>query len=132
MQALRDGADLPPVGDIERGQAIQRRLDNLGISDREFHEQSGIDRKTLRRAVAGEERTRPSTYAAIESALSKIEQRIRPDLPEQGESGLVTFQLSGDFGVEVVVKGPVENLGELEASVERLIARMRNRPEVDQ
>lgn len=128
MQALRNAADLPPVGDdSERGRAIQRRLDNLGISDREFHEQAGIDRKTLRRAVAGAETTRPSTYAAIEAALDRIERRVRPDIPEPNDSGLVTFQLSGDFGVEVTVKGPVENLDQLEASVERLIRRMRER-----
>ena len=127
MQAVRDAADLSLVGDKQRGDEIQRRLDALKISDREFKEASGIDRKTLRRAVAGEERVRASTYAAIESALDKIERRIRPELPESPEANLVSFELSGDFGVEVVVKGPVENLAELEASVERLIRKMRER-----
>lgn len=125
MRTLVHTADLPPVGDEQRrGQAIQQRLDRLGISDREFHEQSGIDRKTLRRAVAGEERVRASTYSAIEAALDRLEKRVRPDVAVP-EAGLVTFELSGDFGVEVVVKGPVENLDELEASVERLLRRMR-------
>lgn len=130
MQAVRHAADLPLVGDdSERGQAIQRRLDRLGISDREFHERTGIDRKTLRRAVSGAANVRSSTYAAIESELDKIERRVSPPkLSREGgetEPGLVTFKLSGNFGVDVVVQGPVENLNELEASVERLLRGMR-------
>lgn len=128
MHAVTDEADLPPVGDNERGQAIQRRLEDLGISDREFHEQSGIDRKTLRRAVAGLENVRPSTYHAIEAALAKLEEKVRPAVaPPPDEAGLVTFKLSGNFGVDVVVQGPVANMAELEASVERLVRSMKDR-----
>ena len=68
MGALRYAAKSPSVTD-DRGAVIQRRLDALGITDREFYARTGIDRKTLRRAVAGEEGTRASTYIAIESAI---------------------------------------------------------------
>lgn len=128
MQAVHDGADLPTVDDIERGAAIQRRLDQLGISDREFHEHTGIDRKTLRRAVTGAENVRTSTYTAIEAALSKLEDRVRPaGVAGSDEAGLVTFKLSGNFGVDVVVQGPVSDMAELEAAVERLVRSMKDK-----
>lgn len=110
----------------ERGAAIQRRLDALGISDREFHEQTGVDRKTLRKAVAGNANTRTTTYSAIESALDKLEAKMNPPRTlEPDEQGLVTFRLTGNFGVDVTVKGPVTDLDALEASVEKLLRRMR-------
>jgi hypothetical protein len=135
MQPMRSGANLPPVDDddrAERGRAIQARLDALGIKDREFHRRTGIDRKTLNRAIDALPTVRPSTYDAIESALDRIESDMKPRLraaedERTAEAGLVTFKLSGNFGVDVVVQGPVDNLDELEESVERLIRRMRDK-----
>lgn len=119
------------VNDSERGAAIQARLDAIGISDREFYEKTGIDRKTLRRAVAAEERVRPSTYAAIESALDKIEAQLRGGQRSMseptpiGESGLVEFDISGDFGVHVIVKGPVSDAEMLQRQVLGIIREIR-------
>ena len=56
------------VTDSERGQRIQQRLDALRMSDRQFSENSGIDRKTLRRAVSADANVRENTYRAIEDA----------------------------------------------------------------
>lgn len=123
MQLLT-GTAQSAVMDAQRGDEIQRRLDALGISDREFHERTGIDRKTLRRAIAGEERVRSSTYGAIEAALDRLERDVTAGT-EGAPGGLVTFRLSGNFGVDVVVQGPVTNLSELEASVERLVQSMK-------
>lgn len=41
------------------------------------------------------------------------------------EHGMVEFEVSGDFGVRVVVKGPVSDRAELEDSVLRLIRQMK-------
>jgi hypothetical protein len=138
MRTLRSAADLPTVDDDEqrqrRAQEIQRRLEALGIGDREFHRATGIDRKTLNRAVQANPSTRPSTYAAIEAGLTKLEEHMTPPMPPptEGGPGTVTFKLTGNFGVDVVVQGPVENLDELEASVEKLLRGMRNPSTDDQ
>lgn len=123
MQAVADEAHLAAMNEETRGAAIQRRLEELGLSDREWHRETGIDRKTLNRAIAGESSVRASTYGAIESALDKLERRVRGgDIKPEGD--LVTFRLSGNFGVEVTVQGPVANVEELEAAVERLLRKM--------
>lgn len=120
MQLLTRSADLATMGDGDRGAAIQARLDLLGISDREFQRETGINRKTLGRAIANEQSVKDSTYTAIEAELARLEQRVAG--APAGE--LVTFRLSGNFGVEVTVQGPVSDMEALEAAVERLIRKM--------
>ena len=124
MGALRYAAKSPSVTD-DRGAVIQRRLDALGITDREFYARTGIDRKTLRRAVAGEEGTRASTYIAIESAIDKMEAEVKglPTARTAGED-YVEFTVEGNFGVKAVVKGPVKDMDE--RAVARLVREMRN------
>lgn len=135
MESLRNAwnaADSALVDIREsRGDAIKRRFDELGISDREWMNVTGIDIKTLHRAVDPEHNTRESSYLAIESALTTLEDRAagRPtrngDLPGDAAEGLVEFRLSGNFGVDVVVKGPIGDREALEESVTRLIREMR-------
>jgi hypothetical protein len=38
----------------------------------------------------------------------------------------VEFRVSGNFGVDVVLKGPVDDLPAMEAAVNRLVERMQN------
>lgn len=120
------------VTDGGRGQRIQARLDALRISDREFQQTTGIDRKTLRRAVAGEAHVRENTYRTIEDWLDRLERvaagfpglKDEPQPEPQGE-GIVKYRLKGDFGVDLLVEGPVDNLAALEASVIRMMREMR-------
>lgn len=134
MYALADEANSPTVGNEERATGVQSRLEALGISDREFAERTGIDRKALRRAANGEA-VRPSTYAGIESWLARLEHELgmdRPDLPEGARyvgdpaDNLVEFTVEGNFGVRAVVKGPIRDLDALQAAVSRLIAGMHD------
>lgn len=129
MRALTNTAELAHVtGDIERAAEIQRRLEALGITDREFQARTGVDRKALRRAADGEH-VRGTTYTAVEAWLDKLEHEVGMDLPSApsdlpGE-GLVTFSVSGNFGVSVTVAGPVANMAELQASVDRIVEKMQ-------
>lgn len=133
MLALLDAADSVFVTEDEsRGEAIQRRLERLGISDREFHSVSGVDRKTLRRATSDDPSVRDNTYRIIEDSLTKLEQRNRGLPASNPEDDLVEFRLSGDFGVTLVVRGPVRDRGEMEESVARLIREMRSPEKGDQ
>jgi hypothetical protein len=124
MHALASQAQSAFVTD-ERGAEIQRRLAELGITDREFYAKTGIDRKTLRRAVAGEEGTRASTYMAINAALDKIEAVVR-GVEMDPSADFVEFTVEGNFGVRAVVKGPVKDMEELQKAVSRLVREMRS------
>lgn len=137
MIGLASRADLRTVNSAgddssDRGAAIRRRFEDLGISDREWHLVTGIDRKTLNRAMRNE--SRRSTYTAIESWLDKLESRSagRPtDIRIVGDPAddLVEFTVEGNFGVRAVVKGPVRDIEVLRSAVADLIADMNRPPE---
>ena len=117
------------VTDSERGQRIQARLDALGMTARQFQERTSISRDTLRKAVAGEASVRPNTYDLIESKLDQFERQAEGFEGLKGqrpEDDLIEFELSGNFGVRVVVKGPIRDQAALEESVARLIREMRS------
>lgn len=84
----------------------------------------GMDRATLTAAEAGEERTTDLTYMRVENWLTEFEAETGANDPPSDD--LVEFRLSGNFGVDVVVKGPVANLAELEGSIARLLREMRD------
>lgn len=123
MQALGNRADWPVVSD-ERGEEIQQRLDALGISDREFYKRTGIDRKTLNRAIAGEG-TRASTYIAIDAALTRLESMVGKRGAVEHPDDFVEFTVEGNFGVRAVVRGPVKDMDELQRAVSKLVREMR-------
>lgn len=112
----------------DRGAAIQRRIDDLGISDREWHAQTGIDRKTLHRAIRNEPATRASTYTAIESELDKLEAKVagRPVSQRASEKpSVMRVEVQGVYGAKALVfEAPVENMEELEAMVDRVMRRL--------
>lgn len=131
MSATLSAAESPVVAsETGRGDEIQRRIDELGISDREFHDKTGIDRKTLRRAIDGEPRVRASTYAAIEAALDRLEAHVAgvPDVHPVGDPAddMIEFIIEGNLGVRAVVKGPVRDIGALEAAVAKLVRDMQS------
>lgn len=120
------------VTDDQRGQRIQERLDALRMTARQFHELTGISRDTLRKAIAGEPSVRSNTYEQIENKLDGFEKQAEGfgGLKSQDpEDDLISFELSGNFGVRVVVKGPIRDQEALEASVARLIREMRGQGE---
>lgn len=146
MYAVTDVAQSGPVGSSERAQNIQDRLTALGISDREFAERSGVDRKALRRAANGEP-ARPSTYTAIETWLGRLEDEVGrgiPPLPEGAsylgdpQGRMVEVSIEGGDGERVVVKWPIEDVAgdpqaaaDLIAAIRRDVARRQGRSESD-
>lgn len=142
MYAVADGAESRPVGNTERAAKIQSRLDALDISDREFAERTGIDRKALRRAANGES-VRGSTYTAIETWLTRLERETGdievPELPEGFQylgnpaEQLIAFEV-GEGPTRVVVKGPIKDADLIREQAAKLVeqayraAAKRNRP----
>lgn len=114
-----------------RGQEISRRMRRLGLNQSEFSEESKVDRGAIGRALRDDPRTSEQTYARLEGCLERLEHEVGyggPDVVLSTEQGLMEFEVTGDFGVRVVVKGPVANAEELEASVARLIRDIRTNP----
>lgn len=133
MSELVRKADSSPVtssagNSDDRGAAIQRRIDALGISDREWHAQTGIDRKTLHRAIRNEPGTRSSTYTAIEAELDRLEAKVsgRPVAHQVSERpNMMRVEVQGVYGAKALVfEAPVENIAELEAMVDRIMRRL--------
>lgn len=133
MTGLASRADLRDVsidtGDAQdRGAAIKARIDALGITDRQWHETTGIDRKTLGRAIRNEPGVRPSTYTAIEAELDKLEQQVagEPVASTKPATGVVRVTVEGVYGAKaLIVEAPPENLAELEEMVDRIMRNLR-------
>lgn len=105
------------------GQNIEERRIKLGMSRKGLAEAAGVDRGRLAAAEAGNPAVRPTTLRAITSTLDRLEQEMGMDDPEDD---LVEFRVSGNFGVDVVVKGPVRDMQALEESVARIVRRMQS------
>lgn len=131
-------AGLLPVTDdqagpeIERGHEIKRRRRSLGIKSQHALAQltEKFNMKVSRDAIMAAESGRASrdTYERLTAFFDRFEEETGHDEPdvEPADSGLVTFRVSGNFGVDVVVQGPVADVDELEKAVERLIRKMRD------
>lgn len=131
MTLLMEAPRLSRV-DGETAQRVKSRRMALGMSVKKLAESAGIDRGTLTALESADPRTRESTVGAVEAALSRLEHEMGMDLPPLTEADLVEFRVSGNFGVDVVVKGPLRDAEQLEASVARLVERMqRERRELD-
>ena len=108
------------VSSDDAGARIRQRRAALGMTVKALAERAGVDRGRLA-AIEDGATAREATLGAIERALSDLEQETSGPYDE---GGMVTFRLSGNFGVDVVVSGPVTSMRELEQSVERLLQKM--------
>lgn len=129
MTTQVEGRTIPAVAQ-HRGQQIARRREALGLSVSELARHAHIDRSTLSNVEDDKPTVRPATYGAVESALSRLEEEMGMDAPAPPSrpgptEELVEFRISGNFGVDVVVKGPVQDMAQLEASVARLVRQMQ-------
>jgi transcriptional regulator with XRE-family HTH domain len=107
----------------------------LGIkSYDEFAKATGVSRGAITRAETGDPAATEATYLRLETWLDRYEHETSSDAVEaaeaaarqDGEEHTVEYRLSGDFGVDLLVKGPVSNIAEMEASIGRLLDKMRS------
>lgn len=130
MSQDRTAATLMTMGEETRGQSIERRRIKHGLSGRRLAKLAGMDPATLRDAEADSESTTDLTYSRIFRALDDFEHETSSEAEEAAEesaagAGLVEFRVSGNFGVDVTVKGPIADLPELKAAVADLIREVR-------
>jgi transcriptional regulator with XRE-family HTH domain len=139
MIPVENGQELLPMSNEARGHAIKRRRMALGIkSYDEFAKATGVSRGAITRAETGDPAATEATYLRLETWLDRFEHKTSSDAVEAAEAAAasgqveehtVEYRLSGDFGVDLLVKGPVSNIAEMEASIGRLLDRMRSKPE---
>lgn len=113
-----------------RGAAIARRMDRLNMTKSELAEKAGVSRSTLYKVLGDHDGAEERSYGKAERALDRAEHEHAEehggaDAIVSTEQGLIEFEVTGDFGVRVVARAPVENAAELEASVGRLIRDIR-------
>ena len=125
MSAMALPVTFDPVEDSGRAEQIRARRVRLGISVKALALRAGVDRGTLASLEAGDERIREATYGSVERALDLLEQEMGVEPAAGPLADVVEFRVSGDFGVDVVVKGPVRDMAAMEESVARLLARIQ-------
>ena len=106
--------------DLEaRGAAITKRRTRLGINSvSDLATRAGVDRGTVTKAENGNAAVR--TYQQLEAWLDRFEEEIGAN--DEPDNGLVEFRLTGNFGVDVVVRGPVSDIDKLRAAVSALMS----------
>lgn len=139
MKKAIDGADFAlvrsedeDVGDDSRGALIGRRVHALGITDREWHAVTGIDRKTLGRAIRNEPGVRPGTFTAIEAELDRLEARNAGGATREVAPGVVRIEVQGVYGTKaLILEAGVENSELLEQMVDRIMRRLAEEEQGD-
>lgn len=113
-------AGLTAVTNESRGKAIKRRRLHHGIKSlREFSEKSGVSREAL--TAAENDEASDATYQRLEAWLDRFEEEVGDDVSAAKDVDIIEFRIAGNFGVDVVVKGPASRLDEIERAVERLV-----------
>lgn len=118
--------------DENRGARVRERREALGLSVRSLAALADVDRGRL--ALFEEGSTSPRDYWAqrVEHALDRAEAEGAEPVAEDDEAskpGFVRFKVEGVYGAKaLVVEGPVENIGELEAAVDRIMRRLAGEP----
>lgn len=128
MSALLERPRFASVDDSPAAAQIAARRTRLGMTVSALAKASGVDRGSISK-IEKLGRGRDSTIGAITETLDRLEQEMGMDLPAASElaaEGLVEFQIEGNFGVSVIMKGPVSNMAQMEAAAARLVERMQS------
>jgi hypothetical protein len=116
--------DVDDVDRKKRGQALHDRRLALGIkSVNELYKQSGISRDAITAAEAGSASV--ATYERLEAWFARFEEETGSDEPAAPEIAMMEIEVSGDFGVKIVVRGPITDREALEQSARRIIRSIR-------
>ena len=126
-----DEAGLRLVDDSERGREIAERMEALGLSDRRMAVLANVDRSSVEKARAGQAK-QDRIYRQVEQALEDEETRrlggaTTPVASEEDVevSQFIEVNLSGNFGITAIVKGPVDRPEELERMLSAILKQMK-------
>jgi len=121
---VTDGDDWVRVTD-EVARIEERRMRN-GMPVSALADLVGVDRTYLGQVLKGQKEASGTYLGKVAAALDRFEKEIGEDTPAREQSGdMVEFEVSGNLGVKVIVKGPVRDRAELEETVLRLVSRLQ-------
>src|SRR5690349_4329306 len=109
---------------------------SVGLSVAELSRRSGVSVDTVSKILKGGHSQATKVYkvdealaaAARDRGLDAAVHSAAPAAHELTEENLIEFEVGGNFGVSVVVRGPVASRADLEDSVLKLIHGMNNPP----
>lgn len=114
--------------DDNRGSEVKARREALGLSLRSLAALADVDRGRLALFEEGSASPRDYWIQRVEHALDRAEAEGVEPVVEDDEAnrpGFVRFKVEGVYGAKaLVVEGPVDNLPELEAAVDRIMRRL--------
>lgn len=107
------------------GRDVKARRDRIGMTIKELAARAEVSRDTLSDWERGARNPQSETVEAVLAALDQLEEEMGITAPPPGSSpspGLVRFEVTGIYGADaLVVEGPVENIAELEAMIDRIM-----------
>jgi transcriptional regulator with XRE-family HTH domain len=106
------------------GREVKARRERIGMKIYELAEAAGVNKDTLSDWERGKRNPHPDTIEAVLTALDKLEEEMGIDTPPatQAKPGMLRFEVTGVYGADaLVVEGPIENLRELEAMIDRIM-----------
>lgn len=117
------------------GTDIRTRREALGLKATKLAELAEVSRVYLSEIESG--RTEPSTtwLRRVMLAMDRYEVETGQDEPEpvaipaqaKSSEGLIEFDITGDFGVHVVVKGPVVDAAEVRRQAMEIFRDIRSK-----
>lgn len=135
-----DGAQSAPM--LTAGRRAQLRRHRLGATQTEVAEAASKNRDTV--SAVEKDAASPSSERRVSEALDKMEDEAglarwndnmappaeRPtgrDVQDEQPQPVIEFDISGDFGVHVVVKGPISDADVLREQATALITQIRRK-----
>lgn len=116
-------AQLGVVTGEDEWRALEARREDLGADIAEVAEEAGYSREWVGKILSGQAGS-DKALRKVARALDALEAesgrgRLVPKVPG---ANLVKFTIHGVYGAaEVIVEGPVENMEELQAAVDKLL-----------
>lgn len=113
----------------DEGDRVRARRERIGWDVVRLAAESGVHRTTVA-AIEDGKGFRRSSLTKIERALEHGEAETGLDVAVESPGGphdsdLIEFDVSGDFGVHVIVKGPIRDADLLRRQVAELVREIR-------
>lgn len=117
------------VTDESRGATVRARREHLGMTVSGLAKLANVDRGKLAKFEEGDDAPTERWINGVERALDGFEAETghEPGEVERKATapGLIRFTVEGVYGAKaLVVEGPVDNIAELEAAVDRIMRRL--------
>jgi hypothetical protein len=109
------------------GRELRRLAARIGLdSERKIADAIGEDRGMVGRVLDGDETVSARKWETVEGKIRGLDEEMGSERSEGTAKGQheVSFRLKGNFGVDLIVSGPVSDMAALEASVARLMRQM--------